>query len=254
MSGDIDVWLKIKGQDKRKNKGDLARDIIKYARKKNPMCEFNIIHADYGLYDGVNVELHYYPSYMHTPLYNKRIRHWFNQQENVFENDIKLANEGVIIVPTQKFNLIYLLSHMMKHISSEGIGLRQIIDYYFLLKSTDYNKDEVAQALRYLGLFRLAGAVMYILSKVLGLEETKFVAPIDKSAGEFLLDEIIHGGNFGRYDTRTKWVTWHNIIGSGIRHFQRDVRLFRYFPSESFWEPISRVYQRFWRKKYERIV
>lgn len=247
MPGDIDVWLDIKERKERNDSRDLVKTVIEYARKKNPQCEFNIIHADYGIFEGVDVELHYFPSYMHSPLYNYRIKHWFAQQESVFENYINLAEEGDVIVPTKEFNLVYLLSHIMKHISSEGVGLRQIMDYYFLLQSVDdYNKDEIARTLRYLGLFRLAGAVMYILNKVMGLEKAKLVVPVDEKAGEFLLKEILQGGNFGRYDVRKNWVNWVNIIGSMIRHFQRDLRFLFYFPSEFTWETLSRVYQRYW--------
>lgn len=55
---------------------------------------------------------------------------------------------------------------------------------------------------KYLGLWKFAGAVMYVLHEALGLPKEKMIAPIDVNEGRFLLAEIMQGGNFGQYDTR----------------------------------------------------
>ena len=45
---------------------------------------------------------------------------------------------GEIAVPTTAFNTIYQLCHLYHHFFDEGIGMRQIIDYYFVVN--DFGK------------------------------------------------------------------------------------------------------------------
>ena len=62
--------------------------------------------------------------------------------------------------------------------------MRQIIDYYFVLLKADgknlLNKTSLFRELKYLGLWKFAGAVMYVLHEVLGLSEEKMIAPIEE--------------------------------------------------------------------------
>lgn len=54
--------------------------------------------------------------------------------------------------------------------------------------------------LKYLGLWKFAGAMMYVLHEVLGLQEGRMIVPMDEMRGQMLLNEIMQGGNFGKYD------------------------------------------------------
>lgn len=49
------------------------------------------------------------------------------------------------------------------------------------------------------GLWKFAGAVMYVLHEVFGLEEDMMIVLMNEKEGMFLLDEIMRGGNFGLY-------------------------------------------------------
>lgn len=252
--GDIDMWVKLKDEKENDNGRIWNRinRVIAYSKRKNPTGIADINHVDYGIFSGVEVELHYLPSYFNSPIYNKRLYYWIRQQEkNVFNNKIELPEGEEINVPTAEFNLVYQLSHIYKHVIGEGIGLRQMIDYYYLLKSEiEFTKSDIVSTLKYLGLYRFAGAVMYVLYHVLGIEEERLIVPIDKRRGKFLLEEILRGGNFGKYDTKGYLVKWKYPLGNLLRHVERDLRLVRYFPSEALWEPFSRTYQHFWRKRH----
>lgn len=252
--GDIDVWVK-PSQEFGVKDNSFIRETISYAKSHNPRGIANIIHVDYGEWGGVEVELHFWPTYMNSPIYNRRLHYWVRQQEeDVFNNKKKLPEaEGEINIPTEEFNRVYQLSHMFKHVFAEGIGLRQLIDYYYLLKSNLIsNKDDNINTLKHLGLYKFAGAVMYIMKEVLGLEDKYLIVQMDERRGKFLLKEILRGGNFGKFDTDGYFVKWNNPVGSFLRHVERDIRLVRYFPSESLWEPLSRIYQHFWRIMYNR--
>ena len=37
------------------------------------------------------------------------------------------------MIPTVEFNIIFQLTHIYSHLMNEGIGLRQLVDYYYVL-------------------------------------------------------------------------------------------------------------------------
>lgn len=122
-----------------------------------------------------------------------------------------------------------------------------------------YDNEELGMTLRELGLMEIAGAVMWVLKEVLGLEKRYLIAPEDERRGRFLLDEIMEGGNFGQYVTQksqktqkgyftgAKWLSDETADGRNILRLKRDARLLRYFPSECLWEPIFRLWHFGWR-------
>ena len=119
--------------------------------------------------------------------------------EKEIRNDNSLVGEGVR-VPSMKFALVMQLAHIQRHLLSEGVGMRQVIDYYFLLKSDASNqRDDVFYKLKSFGLNHMAGALMWLLHVVLGLEEEYLIAPMDEKRGRMLLRAIMEGGNFGHH-------------------------------------------------------
>ena len=46
---------------------------------------------------------------------------------------------GNIAIPTTAFNVIYQLTHLYHHFFDEGIGMRQIIDYFLVVN--DFSKN-----------------------------------------------------------------------------------------------------------------
>ena len=249
--GDIDVWVKHEGISEKEYIGK----VIQYVKRKNHRGRVTYHHIEIGKIDGIDVELHIRPSFMNSPIHNHRLQKWFNEQAAAqFGHEIEGLPDCTekICVPTTYFNIVFLLSHIYRHLLKEGIGLRQVIDYFFLLqKAKDEWKIENGELrimLRYLGLWKIAGAMMWVLKEVLGMEEKYLIVPPNEKLGVFLLEEIMQGGNFGRYDVRTKHS--ESAVSRNIERLQRDVRLVWYFPSECLWEPLFRIYHFFWRLPY----
>lgn len=258
--GDIDVYVTQKEQKSQK-------EIVQYVRDKNPGARAIYHHIDLGIVDGVEVEVHYRPSYMNNLIYNRRLQRWFKMNTDSTSLTDLPDGVGEIPVPSWEFNVVFQLCHIYQHVIKEGIGLRQIIDYYYLLKNEEYrvNSEEFAAAIRhtldYLGLMQITGAVMWVLKEVLGLEKKYLITPVDERRGRFLLSEIMRGGNFGMYGTqkalshfvlqkeqKEKRVSKAILaVRKNIWRLRRDARLVRYFPSECLWEPIFRVYHFGWR-------
>lgn len=178
---------------------------------------------------------------------NRRLQRFMKSVGGESMSEVELPDGvGRIKIPSCEFNVVFQLSHIYRHVIQGGIGLRLIIDYYYLLKSEERSKNEgVLETLRYLGLEEIAGTVMWVLKDILGLSDEYLVAPVDERRGQFLYEEIMQGGNFGYYDKRVKH--GNSALQRNLNRLKQDMRLVRYFPSECLWEPVFRVYHFFWR-------
>ena len=333
--GDIDVWIDVS-----------MERIMEYAQKKFELGDdIRLQHLETSL-DGVPVELHFFPCSMNNPIYHARLQKWFRRNADLqCSNVVKLPDgAGDIAIPTTAFNVIYQLTHLYHHFFDEGIGMRQIIDYYYVVcdfykvyqnsskitpslftikeGSTSYpdpltlrgeggNRptrcseplrskdggpskvspdcagwdrrgvsgdtgsvscssgssitsvssafttdssastalDVVQRELKYLGLWKFAGAVMFVLHEVLGLAEDKMIVPIDEKRGRLLLAEILDGGNFGRHFTKYARFTHQSMRKKYFLKIWRNMHFVRYYPAEALCEPLFRTWHFFWRMK-----
>ena len=110
--------------------------------------------------------------------------------------------------------------------------------------------DRVQKELKELGLWKFAGAIMYIMQEVFGLPASRLIVPPNEKYGKFVLNEVLEAGNFGRHDERNRF--GKSKLGHNLQRVYRDMRLVRYFPAEAFSEPIFRSWHFFWRLKHRR--
>ena len=369
IPGDVDVWVMA-------NREELRHIALSLTEGDGSSLQESLNHIGLTVH-GVSVELHSTPALLNSSLHNSRLQRWLKRNADLqCSNRIALPNNaGEVAVPTLSFNIIYQLCHLFHHCFYEGVGLRQIVDYYFVLKNTDFswNTDEGAgntdrdgvllntdftdftdrfsgntdgggfllntdcmdstdsssgdfegegcflntdytdftdrfsgntdegcfllntdctdftdsssgdfegdgcllntdcadfldsssgglgevdsggalvalqEELKWLGLWEFAGAVMYVLREVMGLDEKMMICAPDERRGRLLLEEIMAGGNFGHYDERNhlgQGALWHNI-----QRFRRDWRMLRFYPSEALSEPLFRACHFLWRWK-----
>ena len=333
--GDIDLWV---------DGGD--RKVVSFVRSLSPDEKVCYHHIGFPEYNGVEVEVHFRPGFLFCFRHNRRLQEYYERvMDEQFAHRVKLGEQGEIAVPKAEFNLIFQLTHIFTHLMNEGIGLRQLLDYFFLLKNTDFggntdgdgfllntnctddtdrivgnadgdvfllntdctdntdriggnvdgdgfflntdftdNTDKVGgnadgdgfllntnctdytdriggnadgvdrrllqDELRELGLWEFAGAVMYIMKEVFGLEDNRLIVPPDVKRGRLVLKEVLEAGNFGQYDKRN-WFG-HSALGHNLQRLYRDMRLVRYFPEEALSEPFFRIWHFFWRKRIVR--
>lgn len=239
-SGDID--LQVKG----------GRDmVVQYVKKRFPHTKTAYQHVDYPVFKKVSVEVHYLPVYMNNPVFNRRLIRWFEAQpDEMYGHEVALPDKaGKIAVPSLSFNIVFQLAHLMHHFLDEGIGLRQMLDYYYILRKVYQEKvvlKGLADQLDRLGLRKFAGAVMYIMHDVLGLEEAYLIVPVDKTRGETLLNEILRGGNFGKHSGLTE----HSLATKHFLKCWRTMHFVREYPAEALCEPVFRTWHFFWRLKH----
>ena len=325
--GDIDVWVNASREE-----------ITEYAKRHFNLEDDIRFHHLETTMDGVPVELHFFPGIMNNPIYHVRLQKWFRRNADLQCSHIVGLPEGAgdIAIPTTAFNVVYQLTHLYHHFFDEGIGMRQIIDYYYVacdfykvyqnsskitpslftikegstshpdpltlrgeggnrptrcsepLRSKDGGAskpspdcagwdrrdaigdiasdasvssafttdssastalDVVQRELKYLGLWKFAGAVMYVLHEALGLSEEKMIAPMDAKRGKLLLAEILNGGNFGKHFTKYGHFTQQGMAKKYFLKIWRNMHFVRYYPAEALSEPIFRTWHFFWRMK-----
>ena len=241
-SGDIDIYL-----DGGRNR------VIQYINKVCPNQVMRYHHVDFPVMKTA-IEVHFTPSYMFFPVHNRRMQKWFKEVMDLQCSNVVTLPDGYgeITVPTTSFNVIYILSHLYRHVFTEGIGLRQLIDYYFVLMKSEErrvkNLTALEHELKYLGLWKFAEAVMYVLHDTLGLPEEKMIAPINVNEGRFLLAEIMQGGNFGQYDTRLGSKENEGKLHRYLRMSLRNLRFVKHYPTEALSEPLFRTWFALWKK------
>lgn len=259
MSGDIDAWVMKKAEGRELTGDALAREVIRYARGKNPGTRAVYHHVDLGEVDGVEVEMHYRPSFMHHFIRDRRMQRWFDEmRKEQFSHVMELPDgAGRICVPTHAFNRIYQMGHLSRHVIHVGIGLRHIVDYYYVLKQgfTEEERVQDEKLLKRLGLYEMAAAVMYVLKEVLHMDDRFLLVPVDERRGKFLLHDVMLSGNFGQYDADGNRKRVKNRVMRNVQRLMRDVHLMCYFPSECLWEPLFRVWHFFfWRSRFRACV
>lgn len=238
-AGDIDIWLD----------GDL-HEIAAYVLKHFPKLEVTRIEMDFPVKKDTTIELHFTPNFLYNPFSNRRMQQFFQEQ---LHNTEKLElPEGVVEIPGMEMNLVFQLSHIYRHLFYEGIGLRQLMDYYYLLLQPSAKKHfaNAQRTLESLNLTKFARALMWVLGKVFYLPEDMMIVCPDEKEGRFLLEEVMRAGNFGHADDRTgdwaqmsRWLrlTWGT---------KWSLRLIGHYPGEVIWHPYYRISQYLWRLRH----
>ena len=121
--GDIDIW--VDGDDKR---------VISFVRSISPHEKACYHHIEFPSYKGVEAEVHYRPSFLLCFWHNRKLQKYYERvKEEQFSHRVMLGEQGEIAIPMVEFNLIFQLTHIFSHLMNEGIGLRHLVDYYFVL-------------------------------------------------------------------------------------------------------------------------
>lgn len=240
QGGDIDVWV-----------GGGHRRVMAYLRSRFPAEGAYYHHADFPVFPEVSVELHFTPSWMSSPLVNRRLQRWFRQQaDRQFANRVELPEEaGSVCVPDTRFNVVYMLLHVYRHLFAEGIGLRQCLDYYYVLMhfsgAASAERTAAVTDIRRLGLGRFAAAFMYVLGSVFAMPQEWMLVQPSASDGRFVLSEILRAGNFGVSSGIDR--SHGRSFGYFVSKLRYRLRfLFRY-PGETLWGFWFTLWSKLWR-------
>lgn len=261
MPGDIDIWVAPKDWCHRQEHWMRAsrRAVARFAQQTQALEGLSTHHIHFDLFNDVEVEVHFKPSYLYEPLAYYHLDRYFEQQASrQFHHRIDIA-EGrhTINALTVDFDRYYILLHIFRHYFGEGIGLRQLMDYYYVLlqDATPESKAATVKMFRRTGMYRFACATMWLMQRVFSLPDDRLLCPPDAKAGQQLLDEVMRGGNFGQYDDRlradkrgsTLYRVWYSF-------FQRNLRYLCAYPRHVIWDIPFRAYQVVWRNIFPQTL
>ena len=235
--GDIDIW--VEGE---------RDEILSFIKKQGLVTDgIDYQHTNVKFFNDVEVEVHFVPSFMYSPSTNIRLQKFFRKKA-----DIQFYNyDDKVDFPhtTLDFDLVFSMVHIYRHIFSEGIGLRQLMDYYYILQySTEVQRKEAFDVLRSLRMKSFVGGIMWILKECFCMKEVYELCPVNDKHGKFLLSEIMTAGNFGHYDERVRRVNPQKRLKRGVYQLRRNLHFVRYYPSEVLWAPIWKTWHWCWRK------
>lgn len=249
ISGDVDMWMRPIGGAK-----SPVNEVMRYFEQTDDIVSLCYLHIENHPVDGVPVEVHFRPSFFNSPFTNRRFLKWMK-----WEDCVEWSEDLGVNVLKMEYNLVFQMNHMYRHLLDEGVGLRQVLDYYFLVKKfaqegqSPWGRNEVQKTIEKFGMKRFASALMWVLKDVLAMPSTDLLYEPSEKEGRFLLDEILRSGNFGHYDPRMQKMEGdsHSLRNQLQRVWLRMIRnhsFVKYYPSEVIWEPIVRGEHFLWRK------
>lgn len=238
QSGDVDLW--VEGGHKA---------LVPLLKRNWKVGDIFYHHAEVKAFtDGTGLEVHFLPSWMNNPFANRRLLKWFDAHSPAqFEN--YFLDKG-FSMPTIEFNLVYSMIHIYRHMLHEGIGLRQLMDYYYILQhSSSEERQAAVKVFKSLHMMNFVSAVMYSLKKFFDLEDRFLLCTPDRKLGSVFLKEVSLSGNFGHSDARNRGINSKNIFVRAVLKMLRLLRFIHIAPSEVFWAPAFKFWQWCWRLK-----
>ena len=188
------------------------------------------------------VEIHFRPSKMYNPFSNARLQRYFKKNSPI-------RDDVAITYPDAKFNAVFCMAHMFRHYLEGGVGMRQMLDYYYVLRElAPSDREPVMKTLRRLGMKRFTASMMTSMWYNFGLEEEYYLCPPDMKHGKKLVNDTFTMGNFGVNDKRNYTFKGESALARFHRKNSRVFSNLRFYPREVIWSPFARVSQFVWRK------
>ena len=158
------------------------------------------------------------------------------------------AESNGLVTPSIRYNLFYILLHRYRHFLYEGVGLRQLMDYYFVLKAAQGRYfEETISTLKEFGMIRFAKGVMWIMKTIFLLEPEYLLCDPDEKEGRYILEQVMCGGNFGHHDKRLSGAP-SGKIGSVYRIVKHNLHLLSHYPTDVLWAPVWIVWHWGWKR------
>lgn len=203
-------------------------------------------HTEYS-YNGLSWEIHNRIIDMCHPAARKFVSSLYPR-----EYDYVPINDGMAAVWPPAFDAVYLVAHIVHHVVSEGIGMRQLCDWAMLLHKQHLNidSDKLIFYLKAMHLERPFKVLGVVAVEKLGLPAVEFPLTFtekEHNIAKVVWQDILNQGNFGR---GSRYVSSSNMIGR-LKNYSytliRCMRLYRFCPSEAGWRPFMKLVRFFQR-------
>ena len=236
--GDIDLYTGLGGYTR-------AYEIIEALHEGRPHKEAaectHHLHTDLN---GVEVEIHRQTSFLHGKRMDANFQEWSKQSlDELFGSEaFEMWDNGgtAVALAPATYNAFFILHHAVRHMTTEGVGFRQICDWVMLLHRC-HSQVEVqllSRKLKELRMERIWAEFGRLAVNYLGLPADELpLAPANLAPTRRthkLLQHIFISGNFGRFDANGRDHSQVPYLVRKWRSFtfqsKRLVKLFRLFP------------------------
>lgn len=217
--GDIDIWV-----------DGTWQQVMALVAKRTPNKEFDLKHVHYNVFKDTPVEAHWVPSTTSNYILDRKLKRFYRQQSVVqFDHKVTLDENDKITAADPFFDSIHLLLHILGHYLYEGVGLRQVMDYYYTVRHADVQqrKEEIIAYYKDFGLYGFSKSVMWVLKEVFHLEDEYLLTDPEEERGRCLLDEIMKEGNMGHASVGIS-LRNETTLHRWCRRWKRKLRLIRY--------------------------
>src|SRR5690606_16181061 len=193
ISGVIDRYFVVDGYDK----------AAEYLQQKGIPVDSAFGFSLAYDWQGIHIEHHRRLFDIRSPFklsYLKKLEETYrNRKQSVF-----IGGQAVAVLAPE-LQLLQVNIHILKHLLSFGIGLRQICDAAILYHA--YSKVIDAEQLRLMyknaGILKWVHVLHALLVKYIGLPKEDLPFPYPENlAADWMMEEIWNSGNFGFYDER----------------------------------------------------
>ena len=239
LPGDIDVFV-----------SDGRKEAIAYAKSLGQKdIDWDYKHLHLKMWNDTEVEMHYHVEVLLNLWKNRKLQKWFKTHTDHLFGHTDFTDTTDLITPTTEFNVFYILLHIYRHFLYEGVGLRQIVDYYFVLKNLNdnlnVNESYAYKAVREFGMTRFAKGLMWVMHEALGMPREWMLWEPDEKEGRYILKQVMTGGNFGHHDKRLK----HSggKLGAVKAILTHNLHLLTHYPSDVIWAPVWIVWHKLWK-------
>lgn len=160
------------------------------------------------------------------------------------------TEKGYKILPPF-LNIIQVNLHILKHLLSFGIGLRQFCDSAILYASLigQYDKEELFRVYKKIGILDWIYVLHDLLVRYIGLSEESLPFPLkQKIDSQWMLEDVMTTGNFGFFDDQYSVLKADNTIERKHKTQRIWYALRRYFglaPYEAMCFPVVHFVERF---------
>ncbi len=143
-------------------------------------------------------EMHFQPSGIPHGKQGVKVRKYLS---GLLENSQVVQTElGELTVPSTFHHGLIILLHMCHHLTGDGLGLRHLCDWAVFLNKIGEEKflELFEKTIKDIGLWEFAKTMTLISCEYLGLPGMNWAKSADKKIADYVLIDIIIGGNFGQ--------------------------------------------------------
>lgn len=239
ICGDIDWYFPTK---------DMYQKANQLIQKKGLKMIFTAGYSSSYLWDKFDIEHHQDLFDIHNPFCTSFLKK-LEKREQV--NKIyKSLHDACVEIPAALINILQINSHILKHLLSYGIGIRQLCDSATLYYKLQNEIDPIVLKEIYskLGIDKWIDQLHHILVRYVGLPKQYIPYPLSDRPADWMMHDILLSGNFGFHDHRYQQAELQNN-GNRVQARSRLWHSFKtylpYAPMEAISFPIVQFISRF---------